>query len=293
METLQGGDPRCGIGARLRSARERTGLTSVQAAERLHLDPDVIEALEAETFESLGPPVYVRGHLKRYAELVGERPAELQQNYASRAQMAPLPDLTRIARQAPQDHRHSLARFGRLLVLAIFLTGAAWWVGRALRDTAMPIEAVVIDPTTPVRESGEPRADPSPIALEERPGPVVTGAPSRGETALPAVAAPVRIAATPSTLVLHFSEDSWAEVYDAHGKRLLYDVSPAGTTRQLAGVAPLRVVLGNVAGVRLEFNGSRALVPGFARLEDGQARFVINRSGRIVRSRYATGGVNR
>ena len=61
------GEPR-GIGARLRAAREKRGLTLLQAAERLHLDVRVVEALEAGDFAALGADVYVRGHLRRYAE---------------------------------------------------------------------------------------------------------------------------------------------------------------------------------------------------------------------------------
>jgi cytoskeleton protein RodZ len=56
-----------GIGARLRAARERRGLTVLQAAEKLHLDARVLEGLEVGNFEPLGAAVYVRGHLRRYA----------------------------------------------------------------------------------------------------------------------------------------------------------------------------------------------------------------------------------
>ena len=55
------------IGARLRSAREARGLTTLQAAEKLHVDARILEALEAEDFAALGAAVYVRGHLRRYA----------------------------------------------------------------------------------------------------------------------------------------------------------------------------------------------------------------------------------
>jgi cytoskeleton protein RodZ len=289
METLQGGDRRCSIGARLRSARERTGLTPLQAAERLHLDQDVIEALESETFESLGPPVYVRGHLKRYAELVGEQPAELQQNYASRGQMAPMPDLTRIARRAPRDHRRTLASFGTFLAFAILLVGAGWWIARLLRDSAVPIAAIVIGPAAPLDTSAEPRNDSRPLPPEQ----VASATSTRAEPPATPSAPAFRAAAASSALVLHFTEDSWVEVYDANGARLFYDIGAAGTTRKLTGVAPVRVVLGNAAGVTLEFDGRAAVVPEFAMLDDGQARFVVNRSGRIVRSRHAAGGVNR
>ena len=71
-----GGESVRGIGARLRAAREQCGLTVLQAAERLHVDARILEALEAQDFAALGASVYVRGHLRRYAEAVGESAAE-------------------------------------------------------------------------------------------------------------------------------------------------------------------------------------------------------------------------
>ncbi len=68
-----GSDTRSGIGARLRAGREQMGLTQLQTAEKLHVDPKVVESLEAERFDALGAPVFVRGHLKRYAEFIGEK----------------------------------------------------------------------------------------------------------------------------------------------------------------------------------------------------------------------------
>src|SRR5215470_12924262 len=95
MGSDTGGEAVRGTGARLRSARERNGLTVVQAAERLYVDARLVEALEAENFEALGADVFVRGHLRRYAELVGESAAELQELYLKGAQSIH-PDLTRI-----------------------------------------------------------------------------------------------------------------------------------------------------------------------------------------------------
>ncbi|TLZ15741.1 MAG: helix-turn-helix domain-containing protein, partial [Gammaproteobacteria bacterium] len=100
MASEVGGEQRCGTGARLRDAREKQGLTLAQAAESLHLDPRTLEALEAEDFAALGADVYVRGHLRRYAELIGESPAQLQELYA-RSAPAAHPDLTRIPHREP------------------------------------------------------------------------------------------------------------------------------------------------------------------------------------------------
>jgi len=85
MASEVGGEQRCGTGARLRGAREKKGLTVHEAAEKLHVDARTLEALEAEDFAALGADVYVRGHLRRYAEFIGESPAELQELYAGGA----------------------------------------------------------------------------------------------------------------------------------------------------------------------------------------------------------------
>ena len=70
------------IGERLRAGRERAGLSVAAAAEKLHLDPKVIEALEADRFAELGASVYVRGHLRRYADFVGEPGVEMVNAYS-------------------------------------------------------------------------------------------------------------------------------------------------------------------------------------------------------------------
>jgi cytoskeleton protein RodZ len=287
MQTQASGDLRCGIGARLRTARERTGLTPLQAAERLHLDPDVIAALETETFESLGAPVYVRGHLKRYAELVGERAGELQESYAASAQSTELPDLTRIAKRAPTPHRRTLATLGMAIALGIALIGVSWWALRAIRTTAIPIAASVLGPQSVPPST---KAASAPPATPEEDVSVTTSSPQSASA--PAASVPVRVAPRMSALTLRFTEDSWVEVYDANGARLFYDIGAAGITRTLNGAAPLRIVLGNAGGVTVEFNGRATTIPEFAIRDDGQARFVVNRSGRVVRSRLASGGVS-
>src|SRR4029079_14081613 len=84
------------IGERLRAGRERAGLSVAATAENLHLDVKVIEALEADRFAEIGASVYVRGHLRRYADFVGEPGAELVQAYTARQAQPPPPDLTQV-----------------------------------------------------------------------------------------------------------------------------------------------------------------------------------------------------
>ena len=66
--------PGLGLGERLRSARKARALSVAQVAESLRLEEASVVALEDGRFDAMGAPVFVRGHLKRYAQLVGLSP---------------------------------------------------------------------------------------------------------------------------------------------------------------------------------------------------------------------------
>ena len=58
------------LGERLKAEREKRGISAAQAADSIHLDAWAIDALESGDYARLGPPVYVKGHLRRYADLL-------------------------------------------------------------------------------------------------------------------------------------------------------------------------------------------------------------------------------
>ena len=60
---------------------------------------------------------------------------------------------------------------------------------------------------------------------------------------------------------LTFIEDSWAEVTDARGVRLVYDLGAAGEQRTVVGAAPLDFLFGNYLGVSLDIDGQPWDIP--------------------------------
>ncbi len=251
-----------GIGARLRAARERRSLTVLQAAEKLHVDARMLEALEGEDFASLGADVYVRGHLRRYAELVGESGAELQELYAN-VQPAARPDLTRIPRQERTSESARLALPALVVAVCLAAAGLLWWL------------------------LTQPGAKPQPLP----PPPPLTPQPLASASAAPAAAqsAPRAGAALPSaptapgageTVTLHFSGDSWVQIADARGKVLLDGVQPPGSVRSVSGPPPLRIVLGNAPAVAVEVNGHPAKLEGLVRRR-GDAHFLVSAGGTL------------
>ncbi len=76
-----------------------------------------------------------------------------------------------------------------------------------------------------------------------------------------------------SQLVLHATQESWADIRDAFDNKLLYENIPAGRSITIDGVAPFSVFLGNADGVQVEFNGKNFDVSRYRR---GQvARFTL------------------
>ena len=90
-------------------------------------------------------------------------------------------------------------------------------------------------------------------------------------------------------MTLRYSADSWTEVYDATGARLFYDVGAANSVKTVVGTPPLRVVLGNAAGVAVEYNGQNKPVARLSR-PDGSVQFSINRAGQVVRAKPVADG---
>ena len=58
------------IGITLRNGRVQRGLTIEQVAQETRISPRFLEALEAEAFDELPAPVYVRGFLRSYANFL-------------------------------------------------------------------------------------------------------------------------------------------------------------------------------------------------------------------------------
>jgi cytoskeleton protein RodZ len=142
-----------GIGARLRAGREKLGLTVFQTAEKLHVDSRVVDALESDDFAALGAPVYARGHIRHYAELVGESPTELNTLYTNLSRVEQ-PDLTKIAKAPPSDGANKLV-VPALFMLAVFaVAGAVWWLSALSKKAPRTDETHVVEATESSPASG-------------------------------------------------------------------------------------------------------------------------------------------
>ena len=229
-------------GARLAAAREQAGMTLTQVAERLRLDIATLQALEAGQFQTLGAAVFVRGHLRHYAELVGLPVEEIEAAYAAcAARLAPLPDLRRTTTLPGTSASRGVALPPwAALIGAIVLVLAAWiwWAVRVPAGHHYPANppsatsSTPPPPAAPAAPAATEGAQPVPAPAAEAVAPpksAATSAKDSGAIPKEPPPAPKATSAGRVRLAIKFNQDSWVEIYDTHGATLYHDFGSAGS----------------------------------------------------------------
>jgi cytoskeleton protein RodZ len=298
-------------GPRLRRERERQGLSLQKAADELHLDNWVIEALETDQYARLGPAVYARGHLKKYATLLGIPSAEVVAGYealkpdpaAGEPQKTPL----RVLAGPPVFNNLPWAQIAGAALLVLVAAGVLWWAPWRERGhsapaaTAQPAGGAPSDPGDAAAPAASiASAAPGGVAsaaeqgapgdVAPKPGSSVPAAPAGIDSAQPAATPAVLATDNPSAVAgagharlrMRFSADSWVDVHDAVGKRIYAGNGRANSVKTIAGDGPLRVYLGFASGVQLEINDRAvAIEPQFVSRD--VARFLAGADGVLRR----------
>jgi cytoskeleton protein RodZ len=154
-------------------------------------------------------------------------------------------------------------------------------------STSPSADGVVVEEIEPVIEAAtvasaeNTPALPTADEIAEMAASVTTPAP-RADRASAEQAQPVRAAAMPSKpalsgnedLVIVVNADTWADIRDANGEKLVRDLLRAGRTLELSGKAPLQLFLGNGYGVSLTYKGEAFDISGFIK-PNNTARFKL------------------
>lgn len=315
-------DPAAGtLGQRLKAAREAKGLSTQKAADDLHLDAWVVEALEQGDYARIGPAVYGKGHLKRYAALLALPVAEVLETYETRATLGA--DALPAAGFGVPPVARSEAPWakwgGGLALLVIAAAGLARWQPWRAAASAPPATSMSTPATgnssdvTDWAENTDRSATangsdaPAIAATDEaartdeaatlgkvtvQPTRSPAGAPAAPTTARTSTAAAAPTAGTgQARLRLSFSADSWVDVRDAAGHRLFAGNGRANSVKTIAGDAPMKVYISSASGVQLAVNNHTvAIGPQF--VAGDVARFEAGADGVLRRDAHTAGSVH-
>ena len=300
-------------GERLAAARLALDISIADIAKALHLDDDKVTALEANDFESLGPPVFAKGHMLKYAELVGVPADEMLADYYALNRAVTAPPVVGPKRDRAREFSPGPWIGGTVVILLV--ASAVWWWFSPAEDTesgdpaagpsqdttlrapqpeivAAPREQAETAPETPAVTV----AVPEPIETETGSAPDLAGTDSDAAAGTETEPAPESVPQpelvnndtaigsevggsmdidVPVQLRMVFSGDCWTEVTDADGRQLYFDLGSAGRVVTVTGEAPLRVLFGDSTNVSIAVDGNDFAIPPSNR-RDNTVRLTLN-----------------
>lgn len=268
LQPLAGGGRDSALpGARLAEAREAQNLTAADVARQLKLSVWQVEALEAGRYQRLPGPIFVRGFIRNYARIVKLDPEELLRaagdslpQRAERQETPPSHDIPFPGGQAPRWPRYAMVAvviFGALAVYEF-----AWNEPRSTMPPQVVATAVPAAPReTPPAPAPVPVAEAAPDMQSVQPEavaiPVSTDVARAAQPDPQPVAAPAiaeRVSRNGEKQVrLDFDQESWVEIRDRNERVIFSQLNHPGTSRQVIGLPPFSIVVGNAHGVRMTY----------------------------------------
>ncbi len=243
-------------GERLAVARREQQIAVIDIAKELHLDEYKVRALERNDFDVIGAPVFAKGHLRKYAQLVKVDEADVMADYYHLNRSAGAPPVlnTRAKPRSVVSPGPWIVAIGVIIIVA----AAYWWF--AVRDTNVeppPVTGVI----APLPQDSE-LADEQPTDIAGAVNDAETDEPIASIEPEPVIVEDLTPAdSSAMNMSITYLGDCWTEITDASGRRLYFDLGKVGRTINLSGEAPFNVLFGDAANVSIKVNGRSFDIP--------------------------------
>ena len=248
-------------GERLAEARRAQQISVLEVAKEWHLDEPKVRALERNDFYVLGAPVFAKGHLRKYAQLVGVDEGDVFADYYEMTRSSAALPLVVGRRKMPRES--SPGPWIAVVVSVLVAAGGYWWF--FMREPA-PATIPIAEPSQPDQVQPE-QLRPEQLQPDETTSELASVEDSIQLAAASPAELPTEAAAAPSLpdgqirLAVSFSGDCWTEINDADGRQLFVSMGHSGQTVDVSGTAPLSALFGNVDNVSLRVDGGNYSLP--------------------------------
>lgn len=248
-------------GAALTAARLKQGISIDEVASRLKLSRRQIQALEADRYDELPGATFAKGFLKNYARLLSLDLEPLLQALEQRlpvaaAELKGADASPMYLPRPPRKRKIRKAGYKVIAAIALVLVGSLLF---SVLQMGSKEPVVMVAPHKAEENTATvilPQASlplvPPPIAA-----PVAATAEIKPPAAAPAVLLPEqKPAIADNEIHLVASGDTWVQITDAGGQRVLAEIMHAGDERRLAAdKPPYRVVIGKAKDAKLLYRG--------------------------------------
>ena len=275
-------------GRMLAQLRKERGMSLADVAQRLKYGPRQIEALEAEEFGKLPGATFVRGMVRGYAKLLEVDPQPMLKAL-ERRQVPGEISMDLRAKRVPFPEGGRRGRSTRIyLWLSLITLVAVGGVFYEWHSGGLPARIARLATAHPVKaktaETPRPPAAPPPVAAPA-PAPAVVQAAVQAAAPPPKPVPVVPQALPPYEPQAHLppqpalshglgririetDAESWVEIKEEiSGRILMSQLVPGGSRRTVSGQAPMAIVIGNAAAVRLTYNESPVDLKPYVKIE--------------------------
>ena len=254
--------PVAGAGAVLRQAREAAGMSIEQVASQLRMTVRGVANLEADDWDSLGAPVFVRGQLRSYARLLG---VDIEP-YIQQTPVASVAPSTLVSHTHTPGYQRFAEQLGRRAIYVAITAAIAIpvWLGTRSHLGGSQPDVQSLD---------------APLAVEEA-APPAQAAPRRTPLVASIASLPKAPQSAPA-LSITFAGDSWVEIMAADNRTVLErGLLTAGQQRTYKLGEVGRIKLGNTNAVEVKRAGVVVDLQPFSRAN--VARFTLSSDGSLA-----------
>jgi cytoskeleton protein RodZ len=261
-------------GAVLAEARERQGLSRTEVAQRLHMSPHQIEALETGDYSRLPTGTFLRGFVRNYAKLLGVDAEPLMAGLAAASPAAPAPGIvvpSQNIRFDPIGQRLSNPYVKATgIAIAFLVLGFAalyWWFFIRPEPPAAAARKPAAEQGPPQQIAVAPQQPPQPVTMTPAPTEPAKVEPAKVEPPQhpatdpgPTVAAPASAGARPvpnsrdRLVKFRFKGESWVEIRDAQDRIVFSRLNAPGSEAEVTARPPFKVIVGNAPEVDMTLN---------------------------------------
>lgn len=263
------------LGLQLRHAREKLGLKVGDAAARLKLPVEIIEALELENWGKLGAAIYVRSYLGSYIKLLG-LPGTLANEFNIKTSEMPA---MKILSDKPvrRDIDKTLSTLGYFAITGVIVTSlimlAMHFRSPGERTETLPLDMQSQTQVLPVQSTDAAET----VKPEDKS--IETVAPANQPPVMASMA-PIASATSSAGWEIRVNSDSWMDITGSDGKRIENGIVGAGTVKQYNIDQLSSITIGNADQVQILRNGQAVDFSAFK--QDNVARFKIASDGSLV-----------
>jgi len=285
-----------GPGQLLSQAREKSGLTQEQVAEKLNFRLALVKEIEADQFDHSLPETFNRGYLKNYAKLVNVSSEDVLASFetlnVAKQQGAEMQSFSRQTEKQAENNRLMWVTY--LILAGLVASTIIWWVQYS--DNMEPIAATtesdvaIVSQEDATTVESEPNVEQQSLEVtkannEEVGAEVDLTLRTSEEIAESAVqdnnddasdGAEKNVSTNEQLLAVEkenefvsleftFSGDCWVNIYDATGERLAWGIKKGGYVMTISGKAPFKVTLGKPELVSLKYQENSVDLSKFSR----------------------------